>query len=75
MTSSFYINNQRFDILHAFNYNNNTFIIYNDGSYDDEHRLNVIASKFIIQNSELHLLPVNDNEWDIIDQEWNKINE
>ena len=72
--SSFYVNNTRCDILHTFNHNNNTFIIYNDGSYNENHELNVLASKFIIKNSELHLLPVSDDEWDIIDKEWNIIN-
>lgn len=74
MKNSFYINNTRCDILHSFNYNNNTFIIYSDGSLNENNDLNVLASKFIIKNNELHLLPVSDNEWQIIDKEWNNIN-
>lgn len=74
MNSSFYINNIRCDILHSFNYNNNTYIIYNDGSYDNNHKLNVLASKFVINNNELNLLPISDSEWEIVDKEWDKIN-
>ena len=74
MKNSFYINGTRCDILHTFNHNNNTYIIYNDGSFDEDHRLNVLASRFLIKNNELHLLPISDNEWNIIDQEWNMIN-
>jgi len=75
MKNSFYVNNTRCDIIHSFNYNNNTYIIYNDGSFDEEHKLKVLASKIIIKNNELHLLPISDSEWSIIDNEWNNINE
>lgn len=75
MISSFYINNIKCDILHSFNYNNDTYIIYNDGSYDSNHQLNVLASKFIIKDNLMHLLPINNDEWNIVDKEWNKFNE
>lgn len=79
MKGSFYIekNNKKIkcDILYTFKSNNNDFILFSDGSIDDEGFLNVLASKYTINNDKITLLPVEDNEWNIIDDIWGDINE
>lgn len=79
MQNSFYIlkDNKKIkcDILYIFNSSNDNFIIYNDGSLDEDGFLNVFANKFIMDNDKLNLLPILDTEWDIIDNVWRDINE
>lgn len=62
------IDGKKCKILHYFKYNNDSFIIYND---NDE----ILANKYIINNNEISLLPIGDDEWEIVDKEWEKINE
>ena len=79
MKNSFYIKrnnkNIKCNILYTFSYNKDNFMIYNDGSLDDEGFLNVFANKFTINNEEITLLPIENNEWNIIDNAWENIYE
>jgi hypothetical protein len=63
------------EILHTFKHNNDNFIFYSDGTLNENNELNVLANKYITNNNELNLLPINDDEWDIVDKEWSKIND
>ena len=78
MKGSFYIQkdnkNIKCDILYVFDCNNNNFIIYNDGSFDNDGFLNVFANKFIIKDDKMSLLPIEDNEWNIVNNVWSDIN-
>ncbi|MBQ9024319.1 MAG: DUF1292 domain-containing protein [Bacilli bacterium] len=78
MKGSFFIkeNNTKKEckILHAFKYDNNNFIIYSDGSLNKDGFLNVFSNKFLINKDTLTLLPIEDNEWDIVDNNWSQIN-
>lgn len=78
MENSFYIlkDNKKIkcDILYIFNSNNDNFIIYNDGSIDDNGFLNVLANKFIINDNNMTLLPLNNSQWSIVNNVWNDIN-
>ena len=79
MKGSFYItkNNKEIkcDILYTFKSNNSNFILYNDGSLDEDGFLSVLASKYTINDDKITLLPIEDNEWNIIDDIWSDINE
>ena len=79
MKGSFYItkNNKKIkcDILYTFKSNNSNFILYNDGSLDEDGFLSVLASKYTINDDKITLLPIEDNEWNIIDDIWSDINE
>ena len=64
-----------YEILHSFRKNDNNYIIYTDNSVNENDELNVLANKYIIENNNIRLLEIDDNEWDIIDNEWNEIYE
>lgn len=78
MKGNFYIekNNKKVkcDILYTFNYNDENYIIYNDGSIDEIGYLNVLANKFIINDDKITLLDIDDYDWNIIDKVWSDIN-
>ena len=68
-------NNIKCQILHNFRKNNNDYIIYTDGSIDLDNKLEILASKYILNDkNKMTLIPItNEAEWDIIDEEWSKI--
>ena len=70
MEDSLIIDGEKYKILHYFKYNNDNFIIYNN-----EHNNEILASKFTLNNDKISLLPINDNEWQIVDKELEKIDE
>ena len=78
MENSFYIKknnkNIKCDILYVFSNNDNNFVIYNDGSLDNDGFLNVLANKFILNNNTMTLLPIEDNEWSLVNNVWDGIN-
>lgn len=63
------------EILHCFKDNDKNFIIYSDGSINEDGSKEVLSSKFIIENNKINLLPIEDDEWEIVDKEWSKIYE
>lgn len=67
MNNSFYIDNTKCDILHCFKHDNTNYIIYKDNE-------DILASRFIITSNRMILLPISDNEWNIVNKEWKKIN-
>lgn len=80
MDRTFYItdeNNNKIkcEILHCFTDNNKNFIFYNDGSINEDGSLEVLSSKFIIDNDSITLIPIEDDEWDIVNKKWSEIYE
>ncbi len=62
-------------ILHYFSNNDNNYIIYTDYTYDKNGCANIYANKYEIVDNNINLLPIeNDNEWDLINKEWNGVN-
>ena len=63
------------EIIHIFEFNNNSYIIYTDNKLDEDNDLNILVSRYEIINNELILYDVEtDGEWDYIDKEWSKYN-
>ncbi len=63
------------EIIHIFEFNNNSYIIYTDNKLDEDNDLNILVSRYEIINNELILYDVEtDEEWDYIDKEWSKYN-
>lgn len=61
--------------LHTFSHNGTNYIIYTDYSTNEDDEIAVLASKYIIKDKEMQLFPIdNDNEWDLVDKEWEKVN-
>lgn len=61
--------------LHTFKKNNINYIIYTDFETNEDEDIEILASRFKIENDEMVLYPIeNDLEWDLIDIEWEKIN-
>lgn len=57
--------------LHAFARNNNNYIIYTDFETDQNSELNVLSSKYKIENNNLVLEPIEtQEEWDLVDKVW-----
>ena len=80
MDRSFFITlengkNVKCDILHTFMHGKNGYIFYNDGTVKEDGTLEVLSSKFIIKNRKIVLLPIEEDEWDIVNKEWSKIYE
>jgi len=62
-------------ILHTFNKNNINYIIYTDFETDNEDNINVLASRYKIEDNQMILEEIkNDDEWELIDSEWNEVN-
>ena len=58
------------DIIRAFKdtANNINYIVYTDGTRDDSGDLEIYASRYIIDNNNYVLKPIEkDSEWDLID--------
>lgn len=58
------------DILLTFRDDNNdiNYIVYTDGTKDDENDLEVYASRYIFKDNNYYLEPIeNDYEWNLID--------
>lgn len=61
--------------LHTFSFNGTNYIIYTDYSTNEDDEIAVLAAKYIIKDKEMQLLPIdNDNEWDLVDKEWENVN-
>ena len=76
MKGTFSIDGKECEIVHVFTNNNNNYIIYTDGTMTDNNKLELFANKFEINKDDnITLLPINDDEWDIIDKEWRIENE
>lgn len=61
------LDNKKYKILHYFKNNNDNYIIYSD---DNE----ILSNKYVMKDNNISLLPINDDEWEIVDQEWEKLN-
>lgn len=58
-------------MLYAFENNNENYIIYTDFEVDSNSELNVLSSKYKIENGNLILEPIkSQEEWDLIDKVW-----
>lgn len=80
MNKEFYIINDdnetiKCEIFHCFKNNNDNFMFYNDGSINEDGTLKVLASKFTIEDNKITLIPILDNEWDIVDKKWGELYE
>lgn len=63
------------DILHNFKHDNDNYVIYNTDVTTDEGFLEVFASKYLINNSsQILLIPLKEQEWEIVDKEWSQFN-
>ena len=80
MNGTFYItdeNNNKIEceILYCFKDGDKNFVFYNDGSINEDGTKEVLSSKFIIDNNQITLLPIENDEWDIVDKNWSEIYE
>ena len=49
--------------------NNIDYIVYTDGSKDEDGNNNIFASRYVVSDESLELLDIEeDNEWDMIDE-------
>ena len=58
------------DVLLTFKDNNNdiNYIVYTDGTKDENEELEIYASRYILENDKIILKDIeNDYEWDLID--------
>ncbi len=58
------------DIVLTFRDNNNdiNYVVYTDGTKDDEDDLEVYASRYIVKDNDFYLEPIqNEYEWNLID--------
>lgn len=68
-------NKVKCDILHSFKHGDDNYVIYNTDATTKEGFLEVFASKYLIKNSsQILLIPLNEQEWQLIDKEWGNIN-
>ena len=61
----------RCDIITMFkdDKNNIDYVVYTDGSKDEDGNKNIYASRYVISDNEMELLEIEDDkEWDMIDE-------
>ena len=68
------------EILFTFSEKNTNYIVYTDGTKDENDELEIYASRYILNNDQYFLEEIeNDYEWDLIDkmidEKLNKIGE
>jgi uncharacterized protein YrzB (UPF0473 family) len=64
------------EILMSFEDNQNKYMIYTDGELDDEGNIEVLATKYTVENDKVTLIPIEDDaEWDLVDKKWSESNE
>ncbi len=57
------------DIVMTFNNNNIDYIVYTDGTKDDNGDLEIYASRYVLNNDQYILNPIeDDSEWDLVDE-------
>ncbi len=63
-------------LLHKFSNNNNNYIIYTDHTYNENGELNIMAFKYKIESETIIPIEITEeNEWNLIEEEWSKVNE
>lgn len=64
------------EILDHFEYKNELYMIYTDGQLDEDGNIEVLATKYKINNNIVTLYPIEtDEQWDIVDKKWAEKNE
>lgn len=61
-------------ILHTFRKNKNNYIIFTDETLNEEGQLNILTNKYIFKDNKIELLKLDDDEINIVNEEWSKIN-
>ena len=76
MKGSFFIDGKECEIIDCFTNEGNNYILYTDGTLSSNNKLEVYTNKFTLDsNNQITLLPISDEEWNIIDTKWRKENE
>lgn len=57
------------DVVMTFSNNNIDYIVYTDGTKDENGDLEVYASRYVMENNQYILNPIEeDSEWDLVDE-------
>lgn len=59
------------EALYTFINNGNNYMLYTDNELDENGDIEVLATKYTIDNDKINLIEIEtDEEWDLVDKEW-----
>lgn len=63
------------DVLMTFENDSKSYMIYTDNELDEDGNVEVLATKYVIEDNAIKLIPIEtDEEWELVDSKWGENN-